>query len=142
MIIRMGSWAGRIEKAGLRGALVLGLCLCASACDDTEIAWKVQSKSPDGYWIAEAINTMAGGFGDSTDTTNVFLTMAKNEKFRSVVISLSPEGARSGGVKLTWLSKRHLEVQYDGKTEVDFQAIKCADVEISLRHVDVVSPLS
>lgn len=139
MTIKAGSSAGRIEKAGWRGALVLGLCLCISACDDTEVAWKVQSKSPDGYWVAEAVNTMAGGFGDSTDTTNVFLTMAKNEKFRSVVISLSPEGAQRGGVKLTWLGKRHLEVQYDGSRFSGHQVRRCGDF---LRHVDVVSPLS
>lgn len=119
------------------------LCLCASACNESDVAWKTQAKSPDGYWLAEAVNIQAGGMGDATDTTDVKLTRTHAPDDGKIeIISLTPEGADRGGVKLVWLSKRHLEVQYDGKTRVDFQAVKCADVEISLRHVDVVSPLS
>jgi hypothetical protein len=117
--------------------LALGLFFCTSACDDSDVAWKVQAKSPDGYWLAEADNIQAGGFGDATDTTNIFLTRARvPDDRKTVVISLNPEGAQFGYVQLNWLGKRHLEVVYDGKTGIGFQAIRLVDVDISLRHVD------
>lgn len=46
-------------------------------------------------------------------------------------------------LKMEWLTPRHLNVIYGeserpgDKIEIGFQAIKCADIEISIQHANV-----
>lgn len=138
MTIKAGSLAGRIEAARRLG-IVLGLCLCTAACGDSDPDWKFERKSPDGYWLAEAKNIHTAGWGTDTDTTYVTLMRPSvSNHDETIVIDLDTKSIQTGGVELNWLSNRHLEVVYGRGSEVEFQAIKLVDVEISLRHVDQV----
>jgi hypothetical protein len=39
-------------------------------------------------------------------------------------------------VKMAWLSPTQLELTYEGQHTIDFQAVKCAGVDISVRNSD------
>ena len=139
MTIMAGSLAARIEAATRRFGIVLGLCLCAAACDNSDPDWKFERKSPDGYWVAEADNIHTAGLGTATDTTYVRLKRSSDsDKDETLVLDLDTGSIQTGGVELNWLSNRHLEVVYGKGSTVEFQAIKLVDVEISLRPVDQV----
>ncbi|HEY2009518.1 MAG TPA: hypothetical protein VGH23_11045 [Rhizomicrobium sp.] len=139
MTIKAGSLAGRIDVVARRFGTVLALCLCAAACGNDDPDWKFEQKSPNGYWVAEAKNVHTAGPGNATDDTSVALKRSdQSDKDAMLIIDLDSESIETGGVELNWLTNRHLEVVYGKGSTVTFQAVKLADVEISLRHVDQV----
>jgi hypothetical protein len=51
------------------------------------------------------------------------------------VLLFDHQDTRSIGIKMNWLGPSHLEVTYTHPAQIDFQAIKCAGIEISLRDL-------
>ncbi len=117
-----------------RRVLALGLCLFAAACEDASVIWKAQEKSADGHWIASAELKQFGGPGLDGLVTTVFLARPDDREPMEILL-FSPELTDMGKVKMHWLTNTHLEVTYHGNTRIDFQAIKCAGVDISLLHL-------
>jgi hypothetical protein len=141
MIIKTGSSAGRIEVAARRFWIVFALCLCTVACGDPDPDWKFERNSPDGSWVAEAKNIHTAGPGNAWDETYVTLRRSSGpNRDGTQVIELNTESIQTGGVELNWLGKRHLEVVYGKGSDVDFQAVKLGELEISLRRVDRIVP--
>jgi hypothetical protein len=115
-------------------AFILGLCLFAAACEDAAVIWKAQDASPDGHWVASAQMKQFGGPGTAGLETIVFLAHPGDKKLTAILV-FSPEMPNVGQIEMHWLTNTHLDVTYHSDTRVDFQAIKCAGVDISLEHL-------
>ena len=143
MTIKTGSSAGRIDLVVRRLAFVLALCLGTAACDDSAVIWKAQLKSPDGRWFALANIKQYGGPGQDALLTQVSLVRSDSDnkdKDTVEVLLLSDQRVPMAYVQMNWLSPKHLEIVYTRENEIDFQAIKCAGLDISLRAVDYQLP--
>lgn len=67
--------------------------------------------------------------------THVFLLRTSNGGKGTKILELNEDSADQGGVMVTWRDKTHLELGYHKEARIDFQAIKCAGVEISAVHL-------
>jgi hypothetical protein len=125
---------GRDRLAIRRILLVLALSAYAfvSGCRDVASIWSTESRSPDGQWIAVARTDQYGGPGTAGLQTTVSLKRAKGPKSTIEILALS-QNAASINLKMNWLTPSHLEITYEQPASVDFQAIKCGGVDISVQ---------
>lgn len=118
-----------------RTALQLGiLCAAALSCRDVATIWTTQSHSPDGLWVATARTDQYGGPGTAGIQSFVSLRQTRGRQDEVKILQLSQD-TTSIGLTLDWLSPTHLEITYNKPANVDFQAIKCAQIEISVRQI-------
>jgi hypothetical protein len=108
------------------------LCGCAGP----KKTWSAETPSPDGSWLALAQSQQWSGPGNAYDATTVYLKQASGPRIE--VLEFSNQ-APVMNLKMQWVSPRHLQVTYgenavQDHVDVDFQAVKCGDVEISLQH--------
>lgn len=118
--------------------LAFGLCFALAACDDTATVWSAEARSPGGYWQASAQTKQYGGPGTAGLITSVYLARTNSSDAPIKVLELAQD-TQPGTIALQmyWLTKNHLEVTYKGHPTIDFQAVKCADVVISVRDLSV-----
>jgi len=105
-------------------------------CKNSERTWSAEMKSPDGKFIATAETLEPGGWGTGAPPeTYVDLNWISGSQKPTVVFSFMNGPNEPGGmnVGMHWLTPRHLELTYEGNPTIDFQAIKCGEVEISAR---------
>lgn len=128
------------EKSG-RPAIRMAICLasvllCAliSGCRDAETIWSTESRSPDGRWVAAAHTDQYGGPGAAGIQSTVSLRQVKGRQDKIEVLQLSQD-ATSVDLKLNWLTPSHLEVTYKQPASIDFQAIKCGGIDVSVRDL-------
>jgi hypothetical protein len=84
--------------------------------------------------IAEAFDN--GGFvSPGPNATFVYLNWTTGSQARKEILAFSGWPSESDGMKvaMSWLSPTRLELTYKGKETIDFQAVKCAGVDISVR---------
>jgi hypothetical protein len=119
-----------------RGILVLVISACALlfGCSNAVTIWSTESRSPDGQWRAIARTDQYSGPGNAALLTTVYLKAAKGRKDETQVLLLM-QNERSIGLKMNWSSPSHLEVTYKQPAEVEFQAIKCAGIDISVHDL-------
>jgi len=118
-------------------ALVLGACLTLLACRDQATTWSAEAPSPDGRWLGSARTEQWGGFGTAHRATTVFLKQGAQDP--AEILEFSHE-APTIHVTMTWLTPTHFDVTYGPErrgdsVSVSFQAVKIADIEITLRQV-------
>ena len=106
----------------------------AGCGDDSAVIWTIKEKSPDGLWLAIANVRQFSGPGQAGLYTEVNLARVGEEKDPMQVILLNTGAVSEPHVDLHWLANRHLEVVYYGNPGIDFQAIRSAGLDISLRH--------
>jgi hypothetical protein len=109
-------------------------CACGSA---TQTVWQSNVTSPDGRWIASAMMKDTSGPGNNYLATIVVLKRPGSNGRGIEVLSypqnnLTKAKADRDHPGLSWLTPSHLQVSFNQIPEFDFQAIKCADVEISV----------
>jgi hypothetical protein len=132
--------------------MILGFCVLLSGCrptiDDLTV-WKAEVRSPDGLWIASARTIQNGGFGSAHIDTVVDLTQTNASQPPTEVLALSCHGpvprpyvldntANAGGtidLTMKWVTPTHLEVTYDDNPDLDFQTVKYAGIDISVRDL-------
>lgn len=117
----------------------ISVCLLAllSACNDSAIIWATEVKSPDGHLIASAHTEQFGGLGTAAVFTSVFLKQSSSSKKPVEVLTLSNSSAYPVGITsviMSWQSPSQLQVAYKGDATIEFQAIKCLGVEVSVHH--------
>jgi hypothetical protein len=106
------------------------LCACGSAP-----TWSTESRSPDGRMTATAKVFANGGFASPGPATAVVYLKGTTGSQKAMLIFAFSEGPPdSMRVKMTWLGPTHLELTYEGQHTVDFQAVKYAGVDISVRQ--------
>jgi hypothetical protein len=120
----------------------LSLCLAVLACvilsscgSNVSTIWSTQSESPDGRWIATAMTEEHGGPGNALLQTVVLLKHTKGPKEPIQVLLLTHNDVKSVNLSLLWVAPSRLEVTYRQPVIVDFQAVKCGGVEISLKDL-------
>lgn len=124
----------RLTSALAVSFLVLVTFLCGCRSEGT-VVWSTSVRSPDGQWLATAVTKQWSGPGNAYLATMVYLERPWRSRHPVEVLELSDGDASSGpggSVVLTWLSPTHLDVGYDAHAEVDFQAVRLNDVEISV----------
>jgi hypothetical protein len=129
---------GRVISLLLIGFLVLAIG-CKSG---SEKIWSAGSQSPDGRWLASARTVAQSGFGTGYIGTRVYLNWTKGSQAEVQILGFSYEYEVPRGitnVEMNWVTPTHLEVTYKGNPTVVFQAIKCGDVDITVRDLSGVS---
>lgn len=120
--------------------MLIGVCASVLGCRDYDIVWSAESRSADGYWVATAREVRGGGFGNAYDSTSVYLKQIKGPRppVEILEFSVGSHASQSGTLNLTmkWETPSHLDVTYNGHAAtVDFQVVKCAGVDISVRDL-------
>ena len=115
--------------------LSLGLCVFLSGCKKDPPVSSAESKSPDGKLVATAHTFANSGFGGGPPTTFVYLSWVAGLQSPTLILSLTggSDAAVDANVEMKWLNSNHLELKYKENQNVDFQAIKWGNVDLSLR---------
>jgi hypothetical protein len=123
-----------------RQALLTSVLLCVflSSCKDYERIRSTESRSPDGQWIALVRTDQYGGPGTAGIQSTVSLRQARGRQDTIQIFELSQD-AVSVDLKLSWLTASHLEISYKQPASVDFEAIKCGGIDISVREISASS---
>ncbi len=115
--------------------LVLLVSLAGCIKGGSETTWAAESRSPDGKRVASAFTIEQSGFGTGGGGTDVYLNFTTGSQSKLLILAFSDGPSVPGGmnVGMNWLSPTRLELTYKGQRSVDFQAVKCYGVEISVR---------
>jgi hypothetical protein len=105
-----------------------------SSCDAVRTIWSDYSKSPDGRWIASAHSEESRGPGINFVKTVVELKRVDDPDHRTQIL-LFDHQTDTVGLQMKWLSPTHLDVTYNQHASLDFQVVKCAGIEISVRDL-------
>ncbi len=122
--------------------LVLSICIVVSGCSSEKI-WSAEAKSPDGSRVATGHTVARSGFGTGYIWTGVYLNWTSGSQPAKEILQLSddyemPYDEKS--VEMKWLTPTHLELTYRGHRTLDFQAVKCFGIDISVRDLSSVTP--
>ncbi len=131
-------------------ALLLAACICilGAGCQDVATTWSSQARSPDGRWVAIARSQQWGGPGTAYDATTVYLKQGGTERGslagllagrpRAIEVLAFSHQYATMSLEMYWVTPTHLEVVYGpsrrpgDRVSLNFQAVKCADVKISV----------
>lgn len=91
-------------------------------------------RSPNGQWIAVERREQGGGFGTDYQETTIELRRASGSESSAIEILSFSDQSSNVQFNMQWDSPTHLTVVFTDRSTIDFQAIKCADVEISVRQ--------
>jgi uncharacterized protein YceK len=114
--------------------LAVSVCALLSGCSNVATIWSTEVRSPDGLWLAKALTEQHSGPGNALLQTTVLLKHTKGPK-EPIEVLLFTQDAKSIDLKMNWLTPSHLEVTYKQPAVIDFQAIKCGGVDISVQDV-------
>lgn len=128
--VRRSHYAVRKPKL----ALFFLLCVFLFGCNGAITIWSQDSISPDGQWRAEARTDQYSGPGNAALLTHVQLKPTKGRKDPIEVLVLM-QNTRSIELKMIWLSASHLEITFKQPAVIDFQAVKCAGIQITVRDL-------
>jgi hypothetical protein len=131
-----GATKGIIRKVSW--LLALMVFVMGIGCGTGDTIWSAEARSPDGRWLASAQTVQTGGFGTGITTTDVSLKWINgSDGPQSILVFVHDSKSVPDTIHLSmnWVTPSHLEVTYDGHARVDFQVVKCGDVEISLRDI-------
>jgi hypothetical protein len=116
--------------------IIVGVCVLEFGCRDSVVIWSAESRSPDGRLLVSASTEQFGGPGTAAVETAVYLKQDSRPPME--ILGLSNEGAYPSGITnvgMNWLTPSHLELTYKGHATLDFQAVKCDGIDISVRDV-------
>jgi hypothetical protein len=103
-----------------------------------DIIWKAEARSPNGQWLATAETDQQSGFGTDGATTVVYLRPVNGSRPPVQILSFSQnEHAQTSliDLNLKWVDETHLDVSYKEQPNLDFQAVKYAGIDISVRNL-------
>ena len=118
--------------------VLVGSCVLLSGCNGGDTIWSAGARSPDGLWLASARTIAHGGFGTDNIVTIVYLkrTHDSNSPMEVLLFSQNAHSQTSTiDLKMDWINPSHLEVTYKEHPSLEFQVIKCAGIEISVRDL-------
>jgi hypothetical protein len=115
-------------------ALTVSVCALLFSCSNAVTIWSGESPSPDRQWRAIARTDQYSGPGNAALLTTVYLKPTKGRK-DEIEVLLFMQDAKSIDLKMNWLTPSHLEVTYKQPAVIDFQAIKCGGIDISVKDL-------
>ena len=116
------------------------MCGCPEAYKEGGTTWTAEARSPDGLWLATARSQQWGGPGTAYDATTVYLQWVRGSQPPIQILGFSHQYATMN-LKMEWVTPTHLDVTYGpsagpgDQVSLNFQAIKCANIEISARDL-------
>jgi hypothetical protein len=134
---------GTVSRFSIRKAtslLILVACFSVSGCHRVSTIWSAEARSPDGHWLAIARTDQSIGPGTNFDVTVVYLKRTGDSQPPTQILFLihdEESGSDSIDLKMNWLMPSHLEVTYREHPTLDFQAVKCAGIDISVRDLSI-----
>lgn len=142
--------SGRINQTGASGIASMGksillliftVCVTVAGCDGPKTTWSAESRSPDGKMIATAETIQTSGIGTGDIGTRVYLNWISGSQPPTIILAFTEGPAGPGGMKvgMNWLTPNHLELTYKGRRELDFEAVKCHGIDISVRDLSDVT---
>jgi hypothetical protein len=123
-------------KGNATSLFVIGVCILFSSCNP-KTTWYAEVPSPDGYWVANARTDQYSGPGNAGLYTGVYLRRTRGQKDPIEILLLDQQETGPITLKMDWLTPSHLEVTYTSNPSVDFQAVKAAGIEISVRELSI-----
>jgi hypothetical protein len=107
---------------------------CGSA---TQTVWSVESKSPDGRWVATAKTDQTSGPANAFAYTEVELKSATRSDSAVTILGFPAEslGNSNTAPELEWIASRHLQVSFRCTPKFDTHVIRYAGIEISVREM-------
>lgn len=119
--------------------LIVGACILASSCsNDAATIWSAKAPSPDGHWVAIANTDQQSGPGTDGIYTVVSLKRINDSRPPTQILLFShneESNAHTIDMRIHWLTSSHLNVTYNGRATLDFQAIKCSGIDISVQNL-------
>jgi hypothetical protein len=118
--------------------LILAVCTFAFGCDGGTTIWSADSTSPDHRWVSSASTKQWSGPGNAYVATSVYLKRPDGSKPPIEILEFANDSAYPAGitsVDMTWLTPSHLELGHKGHASLNFQAVKCAGIDISVRDL-------
>jgi hypothetical protein len=120
--------------------IIVGVCVLVSGCQRVGVRtiWTAEARSPDGLWLASARTDQHGGFASSGVETIVYLKRTNDSRPPVQVLGfIHDPNFKAGTINLTmkWATPSHLDVTYNGPASLDFQVVKCAGIDISVREL-------
>lgn len=86
--------------------------------------------------IATASTFQDTGFLAGETQTTVYLNWAVGSQSKTLILAYSDgPTAQDMAVEMNWLTPTHLELSYKGQRSLDFQAVKCNGIDISVRNL-------
>jgi hypothetical protein len=86
--------------------------------------------------IATARTIQTSGIGTGAPGTFVYLNWTKGSQSPTIILAFHDGPDEPGmNVGMNWLTPTHLELTYRGRRALDFQAVRCDDVDISVRDL-------
>lgn len=137
----------QILSSARDGVLLFALSICISVlgCEGLVLrlglgsspstAWSAESRSPDGKMVATARAEETSGIGTGDPGTSVYLNWTTGSQPPTTILFLVPRQPGIIKVGMNWLDRTHLELTYNGHAIVDFEAVKCHSVDISVREI-------
>jgi hypothetical protein len=114
----------------LRFIVFIALGVSLLGCGPKTV-WSTTAVSPDGNWVASGRTQMWSGPGAAYVASSVHLARANKPNDRTEIISY-PEGARDARLHIEWTSAKELTVRVPNPAALDFQAVKFADIRITV----------
>lgn len=115
--------------------LLAAALLVFASCDKNPVVIASSDvRSPDGEWLATALTDQYSGPGNAGLYEIVSLHRTAGLKDTTQVLLLDVGGkAPPIAIKMVWLTNSHLEIEYQEPAKVEFQVVRSAGVDISLR---------
>jgi hypothetical protein len=117
----------------LRCIVLIALGVSLLGCGPKTV-WSTTAVSPDGNWVASGRRQMWSGPGTGNVESSVHLARANKPNDRTEIISY-PEGARDARPHIEWTSAKELTVRVPNPAALDFQAVKFADIRITVAAI-------
>ena len=116
--------------------ITIAICVLLSGCrDNPTTTWSAEARSPDGHWVASARTDQYSGPGNAGLYTTVNLRRTSGQKNPMQILLLDQQETGPITLKMNWLTPSHLEVAYTKHPSLDFQVVKCAGIDISVRDL-------
>ena len=129
------AWSGCF--ASLR-VLSLIAFVGVTSCTNSEQTWSAEARSPDGKFVATARTLQPGGWGTgSPPETSVDLNWASGSQKPTQIFQFVGNADQADDMKvgMVWLSPTRLELTYRPKRIIQFQAVRCFDVDITAKEL-------
>jgi len=88
--------------------------------------------------MATSYKLETSGIGTGDAATHVYLNWTTGSQSATIILSINDgldPSKSDNGVGMNWTTPTHLELRYTGPRTIDFQAVKCHGVDISLRDL-------
>ncbi len=127
--------ASNLAVQPLSALLIPLVCIVLVGCKAPP-TWSAEASSPDGKMIANATTFSQSGFGTGFVQTSVYLNWIEGSQPKMLILAFSDGPNEPGGmnVGMKWLDPKHLELSYKGQRPLDFQAVRCDGINISIQE--------